>query len=528
MPEPALHFSVTFAISAPRLGVKRALLLSLLALLPDFDVLFHIHRSMSHSIIMLGLMWMPILAAFYYFRRRYLSLAFLCFLAVLSHPVIDCFQAYTPILYPAYDRSIWVRVGGWLLISPEGFTPEASVNVRDTPTVFNPIESFDAPIFTSDGFLISLLLVAVPLFLSIRGIRKQIGGAGGAKPSELVPKSISEGVNQAPSVQDPVSIETRCGVGGSPYLVRSFTETEKDKSSTSCRKIIACIPAYNEEFTIAGVVLKAMRHVDRVIVCDDGSTDLTGEIARRLGAEVIRHEKNMGKGAALKDMFLRVLDLNPDFVVVLDADGQHDADEIPRIIEPLERDDADIVVGSRFVEGANTDAPLYRRFGLRLINTLGRRVIKASVRDTQSGFRAFTVKSLKVLKDAESSGFGIESEQLSLALKMGLRIVEVPVTIKYRGLRKTSKKTPFSHAIEIMATMLKLFVVEKPLLYLGVPGVVLIAIAMASGAHLLLLFNMTRYFSIPIALITIGALFTGMTLFVTALILYAIARLARK
>ncbi|RDD53142.1 MAG: glycosyltransferase family 2 protein, partial [Candidatus Korarchaeota archaeon NZ13-K] len=91
----------------------------------------------------------------------------------------------------------------------------------------------------------------------------------------------------------------------------------------------ALIPAYNEEAKIAPVILKARRHVDLVIVCDDGSTDLTGEVARSLGAYVIRHERNMGYGAALLTLFKKALEMNVSIAVTLDADGQHDPDLIP-------------------------------------------------------------------------------------------------------------------------------------------------------------------------------------------------------
>jgi len=292
--------------------------------------------------------------------------------------------------------------------------------------------------------------------------------------------------------------------------------------------VVACIPAFNEEKTIASVIVKAMRHVDKIIVCDDGSTDLTREIAEKLGAEVIRHERNMGKGMALRSMLAKAREFNPDIVVMLDADGQHDADEIPRLVKPIEMDEADFVIGSRFIEGAKSDAPLYRRLGLRLINSLSSKTAKTSVKDTQSGFRAFNAQCLKELEEAESSGFGIESEQVVLAAKKGLRMLEVPITIRYKGLEKTSKKSPVFHGGEVIAVILRLFIEEKPLVYLGLPGAVLITLALASGAYLLLLFNSTRYFSVPIAIITLGALFTGMILFITSLILYAITRLARK
>jgi len=292
--------------------------------------------------------------------------------------------------------------------------------------------------------------------------------------------------------------------------------------------IIACIPAYKEETSIAKVIVKALKHADKVIVCDDGSDDMTGEIAEKLGAEVIRHERNMGKGAALRDLFRLAKKYKPDIVVILDADGQHDPDEIPKLVEPLEKGVADLVIGSRYVKGAKTDMPLYRRIGLKIINFLSRKLVKSAVKDTQSGFRAFTLKALEELENAESKGFGIESEQVALGIKKGLRIVEIPITIKYKGLSKTSKKSPFLHGEEIIATILRLIVEERPLLYLGVPGSILMLVAIALGTYLLLLFNATRYFSIPIAILALGAGSIGITLIIAALMLYSFNRILKK
>jgi glycosyltransferase involved in cell wall biosynthesis len=292
--------------------------------------------------------------------------------------------------------------------------------------------------------------------------------------------------------------------------------------------IIACIPAYNEERTIARVVIEVERYVDKVIVCDDGSTDLTGEIAGRLGAEVIRHEKNMGKGVALRDLFKLAKKYNPSIVVTIDADGQHDPNDIPKLIEPLVRGEADLTIGSRYVEGAETDAPLYRRFGLKIVNIFSRGVLKSTVKDTQSGFRAFTAKALSECVDFESNGFGVESEQIILAIRKGLRIREVPITIKYKGLAKTSSKHPLLHGGEIIASLLKLAVEEKPLLYLGLPGVIFTLLAIIVGAYLLLLFNTTRYFSLPLAIIALGAILFGTTLITASLTLYVVSRIVKK
>ncbi|MEM2930959.1 MAG: glycosyltransferase [Thermoproteota archaeon] len=292
--------------------------------------------------------------------------------------------------------------------------------------------------------------------------------------------------------------------------------------------IVACIPAFNEERTIASVVIKTMRHVDKVIVCDDGSTDLTGEIAEKLGVEVIRNERNMGKGVAIITLIMHVKKFKPDIVVFLDADGQHNPDEIPRIIEPIVRKEADAVIGSRYVEGSQVDAPFYRRLGLRVINFLGRKSGKKIARDTQSGFRAYSGKVLELLEVCEAKGYGVETEQLAIVAKNGLRVVEVPITVRYRGLERTSKKNPVRHGAELVGIALRLIIEERPLLLLGVPGIFLIIAGIVTGTYLMWYFNMTRYFSVPIALITLGSLFVGTILFIASLMLYAISRLGKK
>lgn len=289
--------------------------------------------------------------------------------------------------------------------------------------------------------------------------------------------------------------------------------------------VVACIPAKNEEGTIGRVVLQAKMCVDKVIVCDDGSMDLTGRIAEELGAVVVKHERNRGKGAALKTAFRRAITFEPHVLVMLDADGQHDPSEIPKLIEPVLSGEADMVVGSRFMDGSIMDAPLYRRFGLKLINMLSSKNNENSVEDTQSGFRAFSLKAVNVMLEAEAVGYGVESEQLNLAEKNGLIMKEVPVSVRYRGLENTSKSHPLSHGAELLGIILRLIVEERPLLLLGLPGFLFILVGMFAGVYFLWFFNRTRYFSLPMALITLGAIVMGALLIITSLLLYAITRL---
>jgi len=291
--------------------------------------------------------------------------------------------------------------------------------------------------------------------------------------------------------------------------------------------VVACIPAFNEERTIGGVVVRTMKYVDRVVVCDDGSGDLTGEIAGGLGAVVVRHERNKGKGASLRTAFSCARDMKPDVVVMLDGDGQHDPGEIPRLVGPIVGGEADMVVGSRYVEGSKMDAPLYRKLGLRLVNALSGRSGDSDVSDTQSGFRAFSAKALDVVLECETEGYGVETEQLALAYKNRLKMVEVPVNIRYSGLRNTSKKHPFLHGSELIGTALRLIVEERPLIFLGFPGMFFIILGVFFGGYFLWYFNATRYFSVPMALISLGGLFLGALLFISSLMLYAISRLKK-
>lgn len=292
--------------------------------------------------------------------------------------------------------------------------------------------------------------------------------------------------------------------------------------------IIAGIPAYNEERTLAKVILLTKKYVDKVILCDDGSTDLTAEIAQNLGVEVIRHEKTMGKGCALRTLFSRALELNPDIVVVLDSDGQHDPTQIPILVKPIIEKNADMVVGSRYVEGAVTDIPSYRRIGLGVINWLNRRRSNSHIKDTQSGFRAYSLKALKSVSCHESNGYGVEGEQLAIAARNGLKIVEVPVLIKYKGLGKTSKKRPERQSLEIIGAILKLVVEGRPLVFLGIPGIVSLLVGGFFGILTLQGYAVYRRLPTNTALAAATFILLGMFTLFTAITLYAIVRLVQK
>ena len=159
--------------------------------------------------------------------------------------------------------------------------------------------------------------------------------------------------------------------------------------------VVAAIPAHNEEKTIARVVLQAQLHVDKVVVCDDGSSDLTADIAERVGADLVRHEKTLGYGAAIQSLFKWAKRANADIMVTLDGDGQHNPNEIPVLAEPVLKGKADIVVGSRFLGDAEkkNGMPKYRRLGIKVITKLTGAASDNRLSDAQSGFRVYGRKA---------------------------------------------------------------------------------------------------------------------------------------
>jgi glycosyltransferase involved in cell wall biosynthesis len=236
--------------------------------------------------------------------------------------------------------------------------------------------------------------------------------------------------------------------GGNTELAR----VQVAKQTPYAPSIVAGIPAYNEEKTIAEVVLKAGCHVGKVLVCDDGSKDRTRVVARENGADVLEHEKNMGYGATMQTLFGKARELDADVLVVFDGDGQHDPDEIPELVKPVLEGRADIVIGSRFINGARMNVPLYRRMGILLITLLTKIFSGYAISDAQSGFRTFNRKALEELKISED-GWGSSVEVFFRARDVGLRILEVPVDCDYEGYPKALKCDPLRQGISIVASI---------------------------------------------------------------------------
>ena len=285
--------------------------------------------------------------------------------------------------------------------------------------------------------------------------------------------------------------------------------------------IIACLPAYNEEQKIYDIVKNTSKFVDKVIVCDDGSNDQTFENAKKAGALVTKHDNNKGKGAAMRTLFDYAKKIDGDIIITMDSDGQFLPEEIPKLVNSLIKNNADIVTGYRFAD--EKDMPRYRKFGNKFLDKVTNLVIEIPVRDTQSGFRAYSKKAINSIK-FNTDGYGADSEILISAVKKGLKIIEEPVTVIYNTQGKTSKKDPISHSTSVVTTLVELVVIKQPLRYLGIPGFILFIIGIVYSVVVIAIFNDTRYFSVPSTLVALGSLLIGLMLLLMSAILYSINR----
>jgi glycosyltransferase involved in cell wall biosynthesis len=289
-------------------------------------------------------------------------------------------------------------------------------------------------------------------------------------------------------------------------------------------KIVIGIPAYNEEKNIASLLIKLKKISQTIIVCNDGSTDLTGKIAKELGATVIEHEKNSGYGSAIKSIFLKAHEIDADVLVTFDADGQHRIEDINVILEPIKNNIADIVIGSRFLNN-NQEIPKYREIGIKAITKLTNVTGGTKITDSQSGFRAYNKKILDKIKPQES-GMGISTEILIKSQKADFKITEVPITVLYDG--DTSTHNPISHGSSVILSTLKYVAIERPLVFYGIPGIIFLLIGLAFGIWTIQIYSEEGMVITNIALVGVSGVIMGTILILTSTILYSIVSVVRR
>ncbi|RZD54237.1 MAG: dolichyl-phosphate mannose synthase [Methanobacteriota archaeon] len=256
------------------------------------------------------------------------------------------------------------------------------------------------------------------------------------------------------------------------------------EESTVRGPIIVGMPLYNEEETVGSVVLQCLSHADEVLCVDDGSSDSSARIAHNVGATVKHHRANKGYGAALKSIFQYALEKNAYALVILDSDGQHEPNDIPVLLEPILSEEADFVIGSRFIEGGlGDDMPTYRKLGVKVITAASNLTSDLSIRDTQSGFRAFSNTALKRIK-FDHNGMESTLEMLEQCNDYGLSVKEVPTIIRY-DVPKGSRFTAMSHGFTVLSYALISLSQKKPFLAFGLPGAGLVTLGSAIGMRAL-------------------------------------------
>jgi len=290
-------------------------------------------------------------------------------------------------------------------------------------------------------------------------------------------------------------------------------------------KIAAGIPAFNEEKNVGSMIVELLKFVDIVIVCNDGSNDNTGMIAKKMGAIVVNHERNLGYGAGIKSLFLKARELGVDVLVTLDADGQHRPKDVLTVLEPIKKHETDIVIGSRFLDQNQQQIPSYRKAGIKIITKLANTTLDKTITDSQSGFRAYNSNVLSEIIPLEH-GMGVSNEILIKANKKGFTISEVPIVVSYQG--DTSTHNPVSHGASVIFSTLKIISIENPFKLYGIPGSIFLAIGLFFTVLTIQDFTETKQMLLSTAIIGAATIIFGTILLMTAIILYSVVNVIRE
>jgi glycosyltransferase involved in cell wall biosynthesis len=247
-------------------------------------------------------------------------------------------------------------------------------------------------------------------------------------------------------------------------------------------KIITIIPAYNEEKTIQQVIRDVLPYSDEVLVIDDGSRDKTREIATAAGAFVVPNVINRGLGTTMRRGYQAALARNADIIVQIDADGQYTASDIPKLVQPILDNQADMVIGSRF-RGGIEQMPIGNRIGNRIGTFITSLVAGKRISDAQSGYRAIRKELLEEILPMSKKTY--VQEMIIRAAKEGWRIKEVPSFFKKRS-SGPSRLIPSLTGYARKAILIILQMVREyhPLLFFGAPGMLILLWGMILGAEM--------------------------------------------
>ena len=299
------------------------------------------------------------------------------------------------------------------------------------------------------------------------------------------------------------------------------TKTVEDREAGgvdfAANPVAVVIPAYNEERFIGSVVLKVRRYPVTVIVVDDGSADDTADVALAAGATVIRHPCNQGKGKALHSGFAAARKLHPAAIVMIDGDGQHLPEQMETLVRPILEDEADIVIGSRYLEKAQ-GVPSHRVMGHWFFNQLTRATSGVKASDSQSGYRAFSPKAYNA-DLFHTANFTVESEMQFLAHELGLRVVDVPITIRYLD---KAKRSAWQQGMSVLNGILRLTGLYRPLLSFAGTGFVILTGGLGMGIIVVDIYARTQTLAAGYAMISVVLTIVGMLAITTGVILHSV------
>lgn len=335
------------------------------------------------------------------------------------------------------------------------------------------------------------------------------------------------GIILAPLNCEPINYDrSSANLSDERFVTEAVTQSQSNARQRP--KILVGIPAYNEAKTIGDVVAEAKKYADEVLVVDDGSDDETVNIARNAGADVYEHGRNKGYGNAMKTIFSIADQRDVQSLVTLDADGQHDPSEIPKLVERLDGSDAKVVIGSRFVDGSDSELPLYRFVGIKIINlltnlSLGAVRRESWVSDTQCGLRVYSSVAIQSIANDKtiSHGMGASTDILHHAHRSGYEIVEVGATVSY-NVDSANSHNPVRHGLKLLTNLLTTIESQRPLTTLGFPGFVLTFTGFLLGYWSLI--NATSVETIPVGILTlaVASSLLGILFCFTALVFHSL------
>jgi glycosyltransferase involved in cell wall biosynthesis len=279
-------------------------------------------------------------------------------------------------------------------------------------------------------------------------------------------------------------------------------------------KLVVIIPAFNEEKTIANVINSIPKRIAgikkiEVLVVDDGSTDKTADLARRSGAKVLKHLTNRGLGKSFSDAINAALVLGADIIVNLDADGQFKPDEIPKIIKPIQKNQAEVVIGTRFKNKKTYKMPLMKRIGnlffARLITALTRQKFS----DVTCGFRAYAREAALHINISDPFSYTLET-LIDLKSK-GFKILEIPINATKRkwGKSKIAKSLIF-YGLKSILIVARQIRDKKTIQFFGGLGIIFLVMGAASFIFILVRYIMFSMVSPYRAVLSLGIFFIAL------------------